>query len=552
MQKLKYSMNIISLYFCKTVTFISILFFSSQLISQEIPKNWHLLDTNDDGFPGISLQKAYNLLKENNKIATPIIVAVLDSGLDIYHEDIKTIVWRNAKEKENNNLDDDQNGYIDDVNGWNFIGGKDGKSLEAETLELTRSYRKYKAQFEGKNKFTIIDSLREDYDKFLVYMKKFEDGKNKLETSIKDNKEEYEFFFKLIPPLQEVMEKDFFTEKELKKKRIKNDFTQKLRTNFFRIIERNKAKNLTSEKLIKYYQELSSKMETLQTRLTYNYSLSFNGRDLIGDDPSNLQERIYGNNDVSKRAEHGTHVAGIIGAIRNNETGINGIADNVKIMAIRNTPMGDEKDKDVANGIKYAADNGAKIINMSFGKNESPNKKIVDEAVLYAKEKGVLLVHAAGNDHKNTNYFYNYPTALLNDGSVASNWIEIGASSYEVNEKLVATFSNYGDFSVDIFAPGVDIYSTLPDNKYDIRSGTSMAAPVVSGVAALLLSYFPNLTPEEVIEIIIESGTAYKVKVNLPGSTDKKIAFQSLSKSGKIINAYEAVKLALEKYPKKN
>lgn len=534
----------------KAIYFIT-LFISSQIISQETPKNWHLLDKNDDGIPGISLQKAYKLLKENKKESTTVIVAVLDSGLDINHEDIKPILWKNSKEEEGNNLDDDGNGYIDDINGWNFIGGKDGRSLEAETLELTRFYRKYKVQFKGKNKFNIQENERDDYNKFIHFMKRFNEGKEKLEAAIKNNKKEYDFFYKMIPPLQLAMEKKSFSEKELKKKRIRDNNTKQLRDNFFRIIERNKAKNLTSEKLIKHYEELSTKMETLKDRLKYNYSLDFNGREIIGDDITNLNERIYGNNDVSKRSEHGTHVSGIIGAVRNNNIGMDGIADNVVIMPVRNTPMGDEKDKDVANGIRYAVDNGARIINMSFGKDYSPNKNVVDSAIVYAQEKGVLLVHAAGNDNKNTNYYYNYPTGLLSEGNVASNWLEIGASSSKMDENLPAKFSNYGNFSVDIFAPGVDIYATLPENKYDTRSGTSMAAPVASGVATLLISYFPHLTPEQIIEIIIESGTEYTLDVKLPGSETEKVSFQSLSKSGKIINAYNAVKLALEKYDSK-
>ncbi len=531
-----------------TATFIIFLSIINLTHAQETtPKDWHLLDEAKDNYPGISLKKAYDLLKSNNKQSSPVIVAVLDSGLDINHEDIRPILWKNTKEIAGNNLDDDGNGYIDDVHGWNFIGGQNGESVEAETLESTRFYRKYKEQFKDKNKFTIQKSEQDDYEKYLAFMKKFDEGVDKLEKSIKSNQEEYEFFNKLIPPLQKAVGKKSFTEKELRKTRIRDNSTDNLRSNFFRIIERNSAKNLTSVKLIKHYEELSSKMETLQTRLAFNYSLDFDGRSIVGDQPNDMNEKIYGNNDVTKRAEHGTHVSGIIGAVRNNKIGINGIADNVVIMPIRNTPMGDEKDKDVANGIRYAVDNGAKIINMSFGKDYSPNKKVVDNAVLYAKKKGVLLIHAAGNDNKNTDYFYNYPSPLLEDSSIASNWIEVGASGYEVNEKLVANFSNYGKYGIDIFAPGVDIYATLPENKYDTRSGTSMAAPVVSGVAALLLSYFPELTPEQIIEIITASGTLYTINVTQPG-TDKKVPFTSLSKHGKIINAYSAVKLALEKY----
>ena len=528
---------------------VSILFLSGiaiQLFSQETPKDWHLLDKENDNIPGISLEKAYQLLKENNKTSSPVLVAVLDSGLDINHEDIAPVLWKNPKEIEGNNQDDDGNGYTDDVHGWNFIGGKNGESVEAETLELTRLYRKYKAQFKGKNKFNISANEKDDYKKYLSFMKLYNEGKSKLEASIKSNQEEYEFFNKLIPPLQKAIGKESFTEKDLKKAKLRSLDLQNLRSNFLRIIERNKDKNLTSEKLITHFEDIDSRMESLKTRLDHNYSLDFNGREIIGDNYSDLDEKIYGNNDVSVRAEHGTHVSGIIGASRNNNIGIDGIANNVMIMPIRNTPMGDEADKDVANGIRYAVDNGAKIINMSFGKDFSPDKKNVDDAVRYAQQKGVLLIHGAGNENTNTDYFYNYPSPLLLDGSVSSNWLEVGASSMHLDEKLPATFSNYGKASVDIFAPGVDIFATLPNNKYDTRSGTSMAAPVVSGVAALLLSYFPNLTPEQVIEIITESGSSYDIQVNQPGS-ETKVPFSSLSKSGKIVNAYEAVKLALDK-----
>ena len=541
-------MRLIHKIICSVLCMLSFMIINTTY-AQETPKDWHLLDKQDDNTPGISLKKAYDLLKKNNKQSSSVIVAVLDSGLDINHEDLKPLLWKNEKEIAGNNVDDDGNGYIDDVHGWNFIGGKSGESVEAETLELTRFYKKYAAQFNGKNKFNISKDEREDYRKYLMYKKQYNDGKDKLKSSIKSNEEEYEFFNKLIPPLQDAVGKKSFTEKELKKKKLRTSSLDNLRNNFFRIIERNKKDNLTSLKLIKYYEELSERMETLKTRLEYNYSLSFDGRAIVGDNPNDLSEKLYGNNDVTKRSEHGTHVSGIIAAVRNNNIGMNGIADNVIIMPIRNTPMGDEKDKDVANGIRYAADNGAKIINMSFGKDISPNKKAVDEAILYAKEKGVLIIHAAGNDNKDTNYFFNFPTALLDDGSVASNWIEVGASSPNMDENLPAKFSNYGNYSVDIFAPGVDIYATLPNDKYDTRSGTSMAAPVVSGVAALLLSYFPHLTPEEVITILKESGTSYDLNVLLPGS-DTKIKFSSLSKTGKVVNAYEAVKLALEKYNK--
>jgi len=521
---------------------------SIQLFSQETPEDWHLLDPDKDQVAGISLEDAYKLLKKNNIKPKPVIVAVLDSGLDIMHEDINPILWKND-DKPGNNKDDDGNGYIDDTNGWNFIGGSDGRSIEAETLEVTRLYKIYRDKFEGKNKFTISPEEKDEYDKFLAYRTAFMEGRAKLKSNIESSKEDYDFFKQLIPPLQSAVGKPLFTENELKRARIKDPKVDNLRQNYFRILERNKERGLTSEGLIEYYRELSTTMEELTTRLEFNYSLSFNGREIVGDNYEDVNERLYGNNDVTKRSEHGTHVSGIIGAVRDNNKGMNGIANRVIIMPIRNTPMGDETDKDVANGIRYAVDNGARIINMSFGKDFSPQKEAVDEAVKYAQENGVLLVHAAGNDGKNTDYYYNFPTGLLNDGAVASNWLEVGASSKNMDENLPASFSNYGKMSVDIFAPGVDIYATLPDNEYGRRSGTSMAAPVATGVAALLLSHFPELTPEQVIEIIVESGVSYDIEVIQPGS-DEKVKFSELSKTGKVINARKAVELALEKYGK--
>ncbi len=530
--------------------FISLLLFFSSFVStsQEVAKDWHLLDLKKDKISGISLEQAYDLLKENNIKTTPVIVAVLDSGLDIDHEDLSPAIWINKMEVIDNGTDDDANGYVDDINGWNFIGNKNGESLEAETLELTRLYRKYSAKFKDRNKFSIKPEDIQEYRYYLALMKEYDEGHAKLKKQILSSKEEFEYFNKLIPPLQKAINKDVFTKDELKKFKAHGQLTQNLKANFLRILERNKDKDLTSVKLIKHYEGLKKSMKELETRLLFNYNLEFDGRKIVGDNYANLSEKFYGNADVSKRSEHGTHVSGIIGAIRNNGKGINGIAKGAIIMPIRNTPMGDETDKDVANGIRYAVDNGAKIINMSFGKAYSPNKEIVDAAIKYAQEKGVLLIHGAGNDNKNTDLYYSYPSPLFEDGTIATNWIEVGASSVNLDEKLAATFSNYGKQSVDIFAPGVDIYSTLPNNAYDTRSGTSMAAPVVSGVAALLLSHFSHLSPEQVKEIILASGTEHHLQVNIPGSDDQKITFSSLSKSGKIINAYKAVKLALEKY----
>jgi subtilisin family serine protease len=291
--------------------------------------------------------------------------------------------------------------------------------------------------------------------------------------------------------------------------------------------------------------ELEKANEQLKARAEYNYNPEFDSRAIVGDRPDDLNQRDYGNADIAgPRAEHGTHVAGIIGADRTNNLGVMGVADAVQIMGVRAVPDGDERDKDVANAIRYAVDNGAQIINMSFGKDYSPQRKAVEDAERYALSKGVLMVHAAGNDGKDIDTAANYPAPRFMDGKDIPNVITVGASAEHNNSELIASFSNYGKQTVDVFAPGKDIYSTVPGSKYENNSGTSMASPVVAGVAAVLKSYFPKLTYADIKRIIVQSATPYKTKVRRPESTDT-VEFASLSKTGGIVNLYEAVKLAL-------
>jgi len=275
--------------------------------------------------------------------------------------------------------------------------------------------------------------------------------------------------------------------------------------------------------------------------------------DIVKDNENDITDSVYGNNDImASDPMHGTHVSGIIGAERNNAIGINGIADNVRIMMIRAVPNGDEHDKDIALAIRYAVNNGARVINMSFGKNLSPQKSWVDDAVRYAESKGVLLIHAAGNDAENVDSVDNFPNPnYKNSRSHAKNWITVGASSdprAEENFKsYTASFSNYGKKEVDVFAPGTRIYSTLPGgNKYGNLDGTSMAAPVVTGVAALIMEYFPSLSPEEVKYCIEKSAIMPTMKAKKPGTENEMVPFSDLSVSGGILNAYGAVKLASE------
>src|SRR5690606_39042630 len=295
-----------------------------------------------------------------------------------------------------------------------------------------------------------------------------------------------------------------------------------------------------------YIDQLREGVDHYRVAVEYGYNTEFNSRAIVGDNPDDLYEKGYGNNDVEgPDPRHGTHVAGIIAADRDNNLGVKGIADNVRIMSVRAVPNGDERDKDVANAIIYATDNGAHIINMSFGKAFSPGKEAVDKAVKYAESKGVLLIHAAGNDGDDLDKESNFPNKTFAAGGQSKSWLEIGASSWGADENMVGSFSNYGKKSVDLFAPGVQIYSTTPDDTYEHLQGTSMAAPATSGVAAILMSYFPHLTAEQVKDILRQSTRKFDgLQVTKPGSKDA-VPFEQLSSSGGMINAYEAVKLAM-------
>ncbi|MEM8900473.1 MAG: S8 family peptidase [Bacteroidota bacterium] len=504
----------------------------------EAPQNWHHMDQSSQNFQGISLGKAYQDILKGKKSKT-VIVGVIDSGIDIEHEDLKDIIWVNEKEIAGNGIDDDGNGYVDDIHGWNFIGGKDGKHIDDETLELTRLYKKYNALYEDKNVGTLSGKAKKEYAYYLELKEAFE-------AELQENQmllQQYEQIlgaFQMFKPM---------LEKELDGKEFNLENISAITSDDEKI---NQAKGYM-EYLLGLgatEQDIKDGVEHFEDQVNYNLNVDFDPRGIVGDDPSNPYEKNYGNNDVKgPDSDHGTHVAGIIGAVRGNDLGATGVADNVRIMVLRAVPNGDERDKDVANAIYYAVNNGAQVINMSFGKGYSPNKKAVDKAVKYAQKKGVLLIHAAGNDGENIDEVDNFPTKDLkkaHSGKLVKNWIEVGATNWGTKSEFVASFSNYGDASVDIFAPGVDIYSTYPENNYQNQQGTSMAAPVVTGVAALLMSYFPDLNYKEVKEILLSSSVKFEnEQVNLPGS-DEMVNFGKLSTTGGIVNAYNAVKMANE------
>lgn len=527
--------------------------FASAAFAQkdEVPKGWHMLDKASSGYYGISIDKAYEFLKSKKAKSSPVIVAVIDSGIDTTHEDLKSILWVNSKEIPGNGIDDDKNGYIDDINGWNFLGSRDGKeNVEKDSYEAARVYHKYKSLYDGKtiDAAKLPPEEKFQYEMWLRSKEEIAGGDKSGAMELVFLKKAYDGAVKSDSILKKALGKDKYTGKDLEGLQSEDAAVKRSKGMLLPLFQANDAMESTNTEFLEGFGEyVDSEMKKAEAgeKAPENYR-----GNIVKDNYSDLNDKFYGNNNVfvsNKSALHGTHVSGIIAAARGNGKGMDGVADNVRIMSLRAVPDGDEHDKDIALAIRYAVDNGAKVINMSFGKSYSPEKKWVDDAVKYAESKGVLLVHAAGNDAKNLDEAFNYPSPTYNDNNKrASNWITVGASgpNNEGGNSLTASFSNYGKKEVDVFAPGVKIYATVPGgNTYQNLQGTSMASPVVAGVAALILEYYPNLSAQQVKMVIEKSAQKPAGKVSIPGTEDEA-SLSDISINGGILNAYEAVKLA--------
>ncbi|MGZ8524063.1 MAG: S8 family peptidase [Chitinophagaceae bacterium] len=526
----------------------ALLFAAGSLISmglfaqkKEVPKGWHLLDQKDSGYYGISIGKAYNFVKSKNLKSSPVIVAVIDSGVDTLHEDLKSILWRNPKEIAGNGIDDDNNGYVDDIYGWNFLGGRDGRNVEKDSYEAARVYHKLKSKWEEKDIASGALSADETKEYKMWLKAKFDIVGEINPLEVIQVKRMYKDLKLGDSIIRKDLEKEEYNCKDLTGYTASSDKSKKVKAILMNICKGNDNDDISNVMILDELEGDINKFEAVD-RAPKDYR-----NDIVKDNYHDFNDKFYGNNNVmvgNSAALHGTHVSGIIGAVRNNGVGMDGVADNVRIMTVRAVPDGDEHDKDIALAIHYAADNGAKVINMSFGKGFSPEKKWVDEAVKYAQSKGVLLVHAAGNSHQNLDTTHNFPTPVFEEGTRAPNWITVGASGDPKAGGLTASFSNYGKKEVDVFAPGVKIYSTVPGgNTYQNLQGTSMASPVVAGLAAFILQYYPKLSPEQVKMVIEKSSLKPGIKVKDPG-TGEEVNLEDLSRSGGVINAYEAIKLA--------
>lgn len=488
-------------------------------LSEDKLKRWSHLDLAKDSVPGMSVDKAHEFLK--GKKGVNVIVGILDSGVDIEHDDLKNVLWTNKKEIPNNGKDDDNNGYVDDVHGWNFLGDITKENLEYERIANDKSLASEDVYVAAKKK---VDEKLAKNSAMLDRMTKTFDALNSSEIVI-----------------AKTLGKATFTKDEVTA--INSQDAEVLKSKA--MMERMLGFGLPLAELkVEIQKQIdAAKIEAAKVPEYVNY------RKVLGDNPLDMNDKKYGNNKIwgpeKDGSLHGTHVAGIVAASRNNNIGGDGVATNTQIMTIRAVPDGDEYDKDIALGIRYAVDNGAKVINGSFGKDFSPQKKWVYEALQYAAKKDVLFVHAAGNDAKNIDVEPNFP----NDSDdkvteLASTTITVG--SLTLTADLTSDFSNYGKINVDVFAPGSQIYATTPNNKFAYLQGTSMAAPNVAGVAALIRSYYPKLSAVQVKQILIGSTTKISNEVEVGGDPKNKQPFTNLSVSGGIVNAYNALKMADE------
>jgi cell wall-associated protease len=540
-----------------SLSLIFIFFISASTFSQAKPSalppiNWQLMDWQKDGFPGISLEKAYSTLLLHKIPLKKIIVAIIDDGFDSTQPDLAGMEWTNKKEIPGNGIDDDKNGYIDDVHGWNFVG-----NVQKESVEEIREYIRLRGKFENAKDTTAIKADPQ-YAYWQIIFAADNDKMNKLQQAVVRLGKVLNALHAVQDYWSKRLSSDSVSFAHLKEVQPVDADSNEIKAREFILTFKNWVKNRSDstkmltliEALQPLYDEHSLALEVADTILQKNDPAYFR-RTILHDDPYSNSVKNYGNGNTFPDDQHGTECAGIIAALRNNGIGGNGITNSVAIMPLRINAMGhdaDEWDKDVANAIRYAVDNGAQVISMSFGKYYSPQKEWVKEAIQYAARKGVLLVHGAGNDAAKTDSIIFYPQEYYSANEKATNMITVGASTFD--SSLVGDFSNYGKRSVDVFAPGVSLYMPILHGGYERGYGTSFACPMVAGLAAFIWSYYPHFTYLQVRQCIEKSATPIDIMVIKPGTTDK-VAFNSLSKTGGIVNAYKAIeeaeKIAREK-----
>ncbi|REC75563.1 S8 family serine peptidase [Chryseobacterium rhizosphaerae] len=498
---------------------------------------WYHKDFSTSKVYGVNTANAYQYLESKGLKPKTVVVGVLDSGVQVDHPGLVKNLWSNPNEVPGNGKDDDGNGYIDDVHGWNFIGGKNG-DVDIDNMEVTRVVAKYKPLFEGDDSTKNKANQAKMPEDFAMYMKAKELF-TKKSIEAKQNFQTYSMINELIPNMVKLLGGKAVTAETISA--IKAPTEQKDAIAFQvlgQVSQSPEFKGKSSAEFEKLIKEQMKEAIDYYAPQSKQYDLSYDTRkEIVGDNYDDYSEKKYGNNHYEgPDAEHGTHVAGIIAGLPQGNVIQYGVASKVaKIMSVRTVPNGDERDKDVANAIRYAVDNGAKVLNMSFGKPVSPGKNVVWDAFKYAEDKGVLLVKAAGNENEDVAEHLAFPTNFKNvadEKPFVSNVLVVGASTNK-NSALRASFSNYNKKMVNVFAPGEEIYSTVPKNEYKYLQGTSMASPVVAGAAAILLAYMPDLKPYQVIEALVKSS-----------NPNTENGFADYSQAGGVIDVKKAAEYA--------
>lgn len=513
---------------------------------------WYHQDFGSTNVYGVNTQNAYKYLESKGLKAKPVIVGVLDSGVQVDHPGLVANMWKNPNEVPNNGKDDDGNGYIDDVYGWNFSGGKNG-DIDVDNMEVTRVVKKYQPIFEGPNSAENKANQAKMASEFEMYMtSKAIFAKKSVEA--KQGFETYKRIQQMIPTMITMLNGQNLSPEVVAAMKPTTP-EQSMSASVLSQISRDPSMvGKTPAEVQKMLEaQMKEALDYYEPQATKQYELSYDPRaSVVGDDYDNYSEKFYGNNHYEgPDAKHGTHVAGIIAGLPQGEEVQYGVGyKTAKIMTVRAVPNGDERDKDVANAIRYAVDNGAQILNMSFGKPVSPGKAVVWDAFKYAESKGVLLVKAAGNENENIAESVYYPTnykSVTDAKPFIDNMIVVGASTNN-NEFLRADFSNYNQKLVDVFAPGSEIYSTVPTNKYEYLQGTSMASPVVAGAASVLLAYMPNLTPPQIIESLVKTVNKSTVNAMINSNTNNR--FDMISQAGGVIDLRKAAEYAYTNFYK--
>lgn len=498
--------------------------------------NWWMKEKNDS-LASSDILKLFNRLSPRLKTTKQkVVIAVLDADVDIYHKRFKDFLWLNKYETAKDSLDNDNNGYIDDLHGWNFLGTKkDGSSLEFTLIEETRILRKFSKEEitqlykEGSILFSY-DSVKKSYDNI----------KKSLIEKISPYKAAEAGYVFCMDTLRKTFQHKKLNLEIINTLQSKDTIVMQPCINY---VKQMYEDDYPFDEFTEY---LNYNRKALKTCLNLNYD----NRVLVGDDIYDICDSQYGSpifSTITPKMEHGTEVSGVI------INALTSIQDNykislpIKIMPSCITGNGDPTDKDTALAIRYAVDNGAKVINLSQTKSFSINKKFVDKALKYAEKKDVLIVKSAGNEGLNLDEVLRFPNDNNKKGEeFIDNMIVVSGSTKFTNKNIFDSDYNYGKKNVDVFAPGIDISTFSPSNNYTESSGTSYSAPIVATIAALLRSYFPNLSAKQVKQILMDSGTSYNVNIPFKqkDGSEKMIPFSELSKSGKVVNAYNAFIMA--------